>query len=609
MRKFFAILRYLIPYWRKSLLSVLCNLLAAVFSVISFTMVIPFLSILFSKQNFNPNPVPFALSVESVQHNFNYLLGYIVNQYGTINALLFIIGIVLVFTLLKNIFLFTGKYLIIHIRTGVIKDIRNELIEKILDFDLSYFSNEKRGDIISKMIVDVKEIEMSIISSLEMFFKDPVLLVVYIYVLFLMSAKLTLIALVLFPVSAIIIGRIGKSLRTKTFRGQQKMGALMGMLEEVLSGIKIVKAFNAEHTVKNRFVGMNERFTQLFNRIGQRRALANPLSDVIATVTILIIMWFGGKMVLSPEATISSQVFIGYLAVFTQVIAPARSISNGYYNIQKGMASILRVNSILEHTYTIKDKDDALLMDDFKQSIEFKNVYFSYETEQKNVLKNINLKINKGETIALVGASGSGKSTIVDLLPRFFDPDQGEILIDNIPITDLRITSLRNLFGYVNQQPVLFNDTIYHNITLGDENVDLAMVQKAAKSANAHDFISKTAHGYQTNLGESGDKLSLGEKQRITIARAILKNPPILILDEATSALDYESEYMVREAIQNLMKNRTTIAIAHRLSTIKNADRIVVIKNGEIVEQGKHDELISQNGVYAHLFRMETFNS
>ena len=609
MRKFFAILRYLIPYWKKSLLSVFCNLLAAVFSVISFTMVIPFLGILFSTQNFNPNPIPFELSVEAVQHNFNYLLGYIVNQYGTINALLFIIGVVLAFTLLKNIFLFTGKYLIIHIRTGVIKDIRNELIEKILDFDLSYFSNEKRGDIISKMIVDVKEIEMSIISSLEMFFKDPVLLVVYVYVLFLMSAKLTLIALILFPVSAIIIGRIGKSLRTKTFRGQQKMGALMGMLEEVLSGIKIVKAFNAEHTVKNRFVGMNERFTQLFNRIGQRRALANPLSDVIATVTILIIMWFGGKMVLSPEATISSQVFIGYLAVFTQVIAPARSISNGYYNIQKGMASILRVNSILEHTYTIKDKDDALLMDDFKQSIEFKNVYFSYETEQKSVLKNINLKINKGETIAFVGASGSGKSTIVDLLPRFFDPDQGKILIDNIPITDLRITSLRNLFGYVNQQPVLFNDTIYHNITLGDENIDLAMVQKAAKLANAHDFISNAAHGYQTNLGESGDKLSFGEKQRITIARAILKNPPILILDEATSALDYESEYMVREAIQNLMKNRTTIAIAHRLTTIKNADRIVVIKNGEIVEQGKHDELISQNGVYAHLFRMETFNS
>jgi len=609
MRKFFAILRYLLPYWRKSLLSVFCNLLAAIFSVISFTMVIPFLGILFSTQNFNPNTIPFEFSVEAVQHNFNYLLGFIVNQYGTINALLFIIGIVLAFTLLKNIFLFTGKYLIIHIRTGVIKDIRNELIEKILDFDLSYFSNEKRGDIISKMIVDVKEIEMSIISSLEMFFKDPVLLVVYIYVLFLMSAELTLIALVLFPVSAIIIGRIGKSLRTKTFRGQQKMGELMGMLEEILSGIKIVKAFNAEHTVKNRFVGMNERFTQLFNRIGQRRALTNPLSDIIATVTILIIMWFGGKMVLSPEATISSQVFIGYLAVFTQVIAPARSISNGYYNIQKGLASILRVNSILEHTYTIKDKDNALWIDDFKQSIEFKNVYFSYETEQKSVLKNINLKINKGETIAFVGASGSGKSTIVDLLPRFFDPDQGKILIDNIPITDLQITSLRNLFGYVNQQPVLFNDTIYHNITLGDENVDLTMVQKAARLANAHDFISKTAHGYQTNLGESGDKLSFGEKQRITIARAILKNPPILILDEATSALDYESEFMVREAIQNLMKNRTTIAIAHRLSTIKNADRIVVVKNGEIVEQGKHDELIAQNGVYAHLFRMETFNS
>ncbi len=607
MKKFIAILRYLIPYWKKSLFSVVCNLMAAIFSVISFTMVIPFLGILFSTQNFNSKPIAFELNVDSVQHNFNYFLGKIVSDYGTVNALLFIIGVVFIFTLLKNIFLFIGKSLIIHIRTGVVKDIRNELIEKILDFDLSYFSNEKRGDIISKMINDVKEIEMSIISSLEMFFKDPILLVVYVYVLFLMSANLTFIALILFPVSAIIIGRIGKSLRTRTFRGQQKMGALMGMLEEVLSGIKIVKAFRAEKTVKNRFSGMNERYTQLFNKIGQRRALANPLSDIIATIAILAIMWFGGKMVLAPEATLSSQVFIGYLAVFTQVIAPARSISNGYYTIQKGMASILRVNSILEHTFTIKDKSDALLIEDFKQSIEFKNVYFSYETEQESVLKNINLKINKGETIALVGPSGSGKSTIVDLMPRFFDPDKGEILIDNIPVTDVKISSLRKLFGYVNQQPILFNDTIYHNITLGDENVDLQMVQTASKLANAHDFIMKTPHGYQTNLGEGGDKLSFGEKQRISIARAILKNPPILILDEATSALDYESEYLVREAIQNLMKNRTTIAIAHRLSTVKTATRIIVIDNGEIVEQGNHQDLLSQKGIYARQFRMETF--
>jgi len=607
VKKFISILRYLIPYWKKSLLSILCNLLAAVFSVISFTMVIPFLGILFSTQNFKATSVPIELNVESLQHNFNYILGYIVNHYGTINALLFIIIVVLVFTILKNVFLFMGKSLIILIRTGVVKDIRNELIEKILDFDLSYFSNEKRGDIISKMIVDVKEIEMSIISSLEMFFKDPVLFIVYIYVLFLMSAKLTFIALILFPISAIIIGYIGKSLRTKTFRGQQKMGALMGMLEEVLSGIKIVKAFRAENAVRNRFFIMNERFTQLFNKVGQRRALANPLSDFIATVTILTIMWFGGKMVLSPQATLSSQVFIGYLAIFSQVIAPAKSISNGYYMIQKGLASILRVNSILEHTYTIKDKEDALLMDDFNQSIEFKNVYFSYETEQQNVLKDINLTINKGETVAFVGASGSGKSTIVDLLPRFFDPDKGKILIDNIPIIDIKISSLRKLFGYVNQQPVLFNDTIFHNITLGDENMDLEMVQKAARLANAHNFIIKTPHGYQTNLGESGDKLSLGEKQRITIARAILKNPPVLILDEATSALDYESEYMVREAIQNLMKNRTTIAIAHRLSTIRNADRIIVVQNGKIAEQGKHNELLSLNGIYSRLYKIDTF--
>ncbi len=605
MRKFLSILKYLVPYWIIALLSVILNLFAAVFSVISFTMVIPFLGLLFSTQQFVSNSVAFKLSAEAIQHNFNYYLGKIVTDKGHIQALLFIILIVFVFTLLKNIFLFISKSLVIHIRISVVKDVRNELMNKILSFDLSYFSDERRGNIISKMIIDVKEIEVSIISSLEMLFKDPILIIVYLYVLFFMSAKLTLIVILIFPFSALIIGQIGKTLKKRTIRGQQKMGALVGMLEETLSGIKIVKAFNAEGFVENRFRKINQFYSNLFNRVWRRRTLANPVSDIISTISILTIMWVGGKMVLSAESNLSSQVFIGFLAVFTQVIRPAQSFSNGYYNIIKGMASVDRINSILMHEYKITEKPGAIRISEFKNKIEFKDVVFAYDKDSISVLDKINFTIEKGQTIALVGQSGSGKSTIVDLMLRFFDPDSGDVFIDSIPLKDYNIDSLRGLFGYVNQEPVLFNDTIYGNILFGNPNATIEEVEEAAKLSFAHDFIIEKELAYNTNLGEDGGKLSIGEKQRISIARTLLKNSPILILDEATSALDYESELIVRKALQYLMKDRTTIVIAHRLSTIQNADKIIVVDQGKIVEQGNHEELLKLNAYYKKITQFE----
>lgn len=605
MRKLLSILKYLIPYWFIAFLSIITNLFAAFFSVISFTMVIPFLGLLFSAQTFTQNPVAFKFSAEAIRHNFNYYLGTIVADRGQANALLFIIIIVFSFTLLKNIFLFIGKLLVIKMRINIVKDVRNSLMNKILDFDLSYFSNERRGDIISKMIIDVREIEMSIISSLEMLFKDPILVLVYTYVLFFMSVKLTLIVILIFPISALFIAQIGKKLKKETFRGQQKMGVLVSMLEETLSGIKIVKAFNAERIVESRFNKINQNYSRLFSKLWRKRTLTNPVSDIISTISILLIMWFGGKMVLSSEGNMSSQLFIGYLAVFTQLITPAKSFSNGYFNVIKGIASVERINTILKHKFKIVDKSNSIIIKDFKNIIEYKNVNFSYDNDSKSVLNNVSFTVEKGNTIALVGQSGAGKSTIVDLLPRFFDSVIGDIFIDDINIKDYKINSLRSLFGYVNQEAVLFNDTIYNNILFGNTNASKNQIENVAKLAYAHDFIMQKELAYETNIGESGDKLSLGEKQRISIARALLKNPPILILDEATSALDYESEILVRKALQNLMKDRTTIVIAHRLSTIKNADKIIVIDKGEVVEQGTHEELLKLNAYYKKLIQLE----
>lgn len=605
MTKLLSIFKYIIPYWIQALFIIISNLLVALFSVISFTMIIPFLGLLFSSQEFVQETIPLSLSLDSIRQNFNYYLGQIFIEHGQIKALLFIIVLVLVFTVLKNIFIFIGKSMVIEIRTNVVRDVRNEIMNKILDFDLAYFSKERRGDIISKMINDVKEIEVSIISSLEVFFKEPILLVVYISVLFVLSTKLTLIVLLIFPLSALLTWQIGKQLKKKTFLGQQKMGLLIDTIEETLSGIKMIKAFNAEKNVEQQFQEMNSKFSLLFSKAWRHRILANPINDLIATVSILSIMWFGGNMVFNSDANFTSQVFIGYLAVFTQVISPAKSFSNGYYNVLKGMASVDRVNILLSHRYKIREIENAIQVDDFKESIEFRNVDFAYDITQKLNLRNINFRIEKGQTIAIVGFSGAGKSTLVDLLPRFFDPSNGEILLDGISLKNYAIKSLRSLFAYVNQQPVLFNDTIYNNILFGNQSATKDDVVRVAKLAYAHDFIVAKDKAYNTNLGERGDQLSLGEKQRISIARALLSNNPILILDEATSALDYQSELIVRKALDNLMKARTVIVIAHRLSTIKNADKIIVVEDGEITEQGTHDELLLNKSYYSKLHQLE----
>ncbi len=604
MKKLIVILKYVAPYWIAALLSVISNLLVALFSVISFTMVIPILGLLFSTQQFVSDLLPFKISAQLVQHNFNYYLGQIVENKGHLNALMFIILIVLIFTILKNVFLYISKSLIIHIRTNVVQDIRNELMSKILDFDLSYFSDQRRGDIISKMIVDVKEIEMSIISSLEMIFKDPILITVYLYALFFMSTKLTLIVIIIFPVSALVIGIVGKNLKKDTFRGQERIGALIGMLEEALSGIKIIKAFSAEKFIENRFKDQNTYFSNLFSKVWRRRILINPVMDIIATISILMIVWFGGKIVLSGEG-ISSQLFIGYLAVFTQVIAPSKSLSSGYYNILKGIASFDRINTILIHQFKIKNEPDAKILENFNKRIEFRNVEFTYENEDESVIKNVNFTIEKGQTVTIVGKSGSGKSTIVDLLPRFFDPDSGNILIDDVPIKNYDINSLRKLIGYVNQEPILFNDTISNNILYGKPSSSKDQLIEVAKKAYAYDFIMEKESGFEYQLGEDGGKLSLGEKQRISIARALLKDSPIMILDEATSALDYNSELIVRKAIKELTQNRTTVIIAHRLSTVRKADKILVLNQGRIVEQGRHEELLELDGYYKELFDLE----
>ncbi|OFX83432.1 MAG: hypothetical protein A2W99_12215 [Bacteroidetes bacterium GWF2_33_16] len=607
MRRIKSIVQFVLPYWPKAILSIVFNLLSAIFSVISITMVIPFLGILFSTQSVVDLPIPFRLNSEVILHNFNYYIGKLMVERGKLDALLFIILLVALFSILKNVFLFIGKTYTIHIRTNVVKDIRNKLAKEILDFDLSYFSSQKRGDIMSKMTIDVKEIEVSIINSLEIFFKDPILFIVYLYVLSVMSLKLTLLIIIVFPVSVFFISRIGKSMKKVSLRGQKKIGVLMSVFDEILSGIKLIKAYGVEEMFKNRFNRINHLYSCVINKSMRQRSLAVPFTELISVFTILLIMWFGGRMVFEPNSTLTSQAFIGYLAVFTQIVSPARSFSNGFYNIIKGMASIERVESILNFQYSIKDIPNAKKIDSFKDSIQFKNVSFRYLSEKDSVLSDINLTILKGQTIAIVGQSGSGKSSLVDLLPRFYDPTEGEILIDNINLKDYKIDHVRKLIGYVNQQPIIFNDTIYNNIVFGKKNVLPEDVEAAARLANAHEFISKRKHAYQTNAGVDGNKFSMGEKQRISIARAILQDTPILIFDEATSALDHESELAISGAIENLLQNRTAIIIAHRLSTVKNANLIVVIDKGKIVEKGNHNELMAMNGNYYKLVQMEIF--
>ncbi|MDX9695887.1 MAG: ABC transporter ATP-binding protein [Bacteroidales bacterium] len=605
MKGVYKIIKYMYPYWGKGVMSIVYALISTVFSLFSLTMAIPFLSVLFEMQPKITELVKWEFSTKAIANNFNYFLSTIIENKGPEAALLSVSIIVVVFVLLKTLFHYLSNYVMAPLRTGVIRDIRDQLNTKILQLQLSYFTEERKGDLISRMTNDVQEIEASIVRSLNNAVKMPLTLIVYLVILFIMSPVLTLMVLGLIPVTGYMIGRIGKSLRRKSIKGQAKLGLILSYIEETLFGLRIIKAFNSEKKIDDRFRKENDAYSKLMIRIWRKKELAGPFSELMATIVIVLVMWYGGSMVLNETPIMSPPAFITYLIIFSQIIQPAKEISTVYYNLQRGLASVDRVNAILDAEVTINIKEDAKRVNSFKNAIEYKDVNFKYIDDY--VLKNVNLKIEKGKTIALVGQSGSGKSTMVDLLPRFYDLVEGGIYIDGENIKDLNMIDLRNLMGIVHQESILFNDTIFNNIAFGKESATEEEIIAAAKVANAHEFILQTENGYQTNIGDRGSKLSGGQRQRISIARAVLKNPPILILDEATSSLDTESEKLVQDAIFNLMKNRTSIVIAHRLSTVRDADEICVINEGEIVERGKHDTLLAQNGIYKKLHDLQMF--
>ena len=598
--------RFIPPYKIRVIKSIIYNFLHAIFGSLSIAMLIPILGIIFSSQQEVTEKIPFQLDTATIKHLFNYYVTQIKIEYGPSATLILIGSFAVLATALKTGFAYLGAYELIYIRNGVVRDIRRKIYLKILSLPLPFFSEERKGDIIARMTGDVQEVEASVMSSLDMFFQSPILIIVYLAMMLIMSWQLTLFVFILLPIMGTLIGRVGKNLKRHSWEGQTKMGEILALMEETLSGLRIIKAFNAEKKMDTRFSEENEEYRQIQNRLMRRRSLAHPMSEFLGTIVIVIILWFGGSLVLGQNASLTPEVFISYIALFYCIINPAKNLTNAYYSIQKGMAAMDRIDVILNAESSIQEPVHPQKLTQFNNQIEYKDVEFSYN-ESKKVLKRINLTIPKGKTIALVGQSGSGKSTFVDLLPRFYDVQKGQITIDGIDIRELSFFNLREFMGNVNQDPILFNDTIYNNIAFGVESATPEDVENAARIANAHEFIMQTEKGYQTTIGDRGGKLSGGQRQRLSIARAVLKNPPILILDEATSALDTESEKLVQEALDNLMKNRTSIVIAHRLSTIKNADLICVFHEGEIVERGTHEELLAQKGIYTKLYSMQNF--
>jgi subfamily B ATP-binding cassette protein MsbA len=607
MKRFFRLLNYLVPYKWYVVQNVVYNIFGAIFALFSFAMVIPFLRVLFDNQPLVTESMEFKLSTEYLMHTLNYYMGKIMGMHDAAGALILVSILVVTSSLLKNGFIFAANFMLAPIRAFLLRDLRNDIYRKVLRLPLSFYTEARKGDVIARISNDVQEIEASILSSLQMLFRDPITIIVYMVILFSISFNLTLTALLVLPLAGVLIGRIGKSLRKTTFRGQQRLGELLALLEETLGGLRIIKAFNGEKQMEERFFSTNHRFALLIRKVVRRRYLASPISEVLATMALMVILSYGGSLVLGGNDKMDGESLIFFLIVFSQIIPPAKTISTAWINIQKGMASVDRVDQLLLADDKIVEKPNAFVANGFNDSIEFRNVSFKYEKEY--VLKDISFTIKKGQTIALVGKSGSGKSTMVDLLPRFMDTGEGEIYIDGVPVRDFSLKSLRSLMGMVSQQSILFNDTFRNNIAFGySEGADQERIINAAKVANAHDFIMENEDAYEAGVGEGGAKLSGGQMQRISIARAVLANPPILILDEATSALDTESERLVQDAIIKLMQNRTSIVIAHRLSTIKHADLILVIDEGKIVERGTHKELISkEKGLYHKLHSMQMF--
>lgn len=611
MRDFIKILkRYVRPYRKFFGLNLLFTLLGSVAGVFSFAMISPILDILFGTQDLVTDFWAWDSDesfTDILKHNFEYLISNYIQDNGATYALGMVGIYLIVLSFFRVSLTYLASFFIIPLRSGIVRDIRKQLYNKIISLPIGFFSDERKGDVMSRMTGDVQEIENSVISSIDVMFKNPIIIAVYLGAMIVLSWKLTLFVLVILPISGSIIGKIGKSLKRTSQKGQTQLGVILIQIEETLSGLRIIKAFNAEGKVNARFGKEAEKYMKISNRMFRKRQLAHPVSEFLGTVIIAIVLWFGGYLILSNESSIDADEFIMYLVFFYSIINPAKAFSTGLYNIQKGMASMERVDRILMAENHIVSPDKPVECTEFKSEIIYNNVSFKYDKEY--VLKNIDLKIEKGKTIALVGQSGSGKSTMVDLLPRFYDVTEGEITIDGIDVRHLGLTNLRRFMGNVNQDPILFNDTFFNNIAFGVPDATLEDVISAAKVANAHDFIIASEEGYDSNIGDRGGKLSGGQRQRISIARAILANPPVLILDEATSALDTESERLVQDALENLMRNRTTIVIAHRLSTVVSADEICVLREGKIVERGKHDELIASDGVYKKLHDMQKLST
>jgi ATP-binding cassette, subfamily B, bacterial MsbA len=604
MKNIRILLGYLSPFKWQVFKNVIFNILSAFFALFVLTLVTPFLKILFNDTSVAPDIGQTTISLSSIGTLRDIFLANFINEHGKISTLMLVSVVVIVASLFKNGFIFFAYNSMAYMRAGTVRNLRKKMFDKILRLPLSYFNDARKGDVMTRVSNDVQEIELSVMSSLTIIFRDPLFILTFITYLIVTSFQLTVFALVMMPLSGWLIGKTSRTLKSASFAGQQNLGKLLSVVEETLSGLRIIKGFNAEKKMQVQFGEINEKYSKIFKRVARKAYLASPLSEFLATIVVMILMYIGGIMALRGAGNMTPAKLVTFIAVFSQIITPAKNITTASFMIKKGMASIDRLNEVLDAEEKIVEKENAVPVPGFNDSIEFRNVWFAYNNEP--VLKDISFKLNKGQTIALVGKSGGGKSTLVDLIPRFMDVDKGSIIIDGVDIRDMKVKDLHNLMGIVSQQPILFNTSFKENIGFGMDNISMEKVETAARIAHAHDFIIESELGYENIVGEGGNKLSGGQKQRISIARALMANPPVLILDEATSALDTESERYVQDAILRLMENRTSIVIAHRLSTIQHADFIIVIDEGRIVEKGTHDELIKiKDGIYRKLYSFQ----